>query len=298
MAEKLSSANFCKLCTLTLFHEYVGGQLHADDFVMQLTPAMQQLCRNEGLLVRATAEGIVVLYELDETPVDQIDELRLNIGIQFIDPDFFRFSGAGLHPLGSVLLCSNDISQPADGVDWLHSGAFVDEKQLKPVGQLGVDAYTDGVGLVVSLNLKALITEANANKKPAVLPLAHYGIQFSAREVPWLYWFWLKQGKLKNLIEKDSDFSRLDVRLADDTAITFDALDEVVSMQQQRGIRFVSSVPLKLGASSNFTLSLHYQDDMGKKVLIEELPHPAKDCLELLVVEQEKKVVAASHVSL
>jgi hypothetical protein len=32
--------------------------------------------------------------------------------------------------------------------------------------------------------------------------------------------------------------------------------------------------------------------------LIDKLPHPAKDCLELLVIEQQKTVVAASHIVL
>jgi hypothetical protein len=159
-----------------------------------------------------------------------------------------------------------------------------------------------GVSLMVELNLKTLIAQVYDDSSEVSAPVTQYVVRFAAREAPWLYWFWLKQGKLKNLIETEDDFDRLDVHLQEkppaNDELSFKQLDYVISNNNQTGIRFISSVPVKLGACSDFKLSLICQSDMGNKTLVEQLPHPAKDCLELLRVGDSNQIVASSHVSL
>ena len=80
--------------------------------------------------------------------------------------------------------------------------------------------------------------------------------------------------------------------------IEFQRLETVQSMYNKKGVRFISNSPISLGVKSNFKLTLYAQDEMGKKILIDHLPHPSNDCLELLDYKQEKTIVASSHVTL
>jgi hypothetical protein len=270
---------------------------------VHLHPAMQKICRNEGITIKTSGSRVIVLYEKDEAKLGINDDVKVSFGISFDDADFFNFTQPGLNQIGRVLVCGNGpgIISPT-GSESLHDGEYVDEKCVMPANEQDPDAITPGISLLVELNLKALIAQMHTDTSSVSGPMMRYVIRFAAREAPWLYWFWLNQGKLNKLIVAESDFDKLDMQLheesADSSDVDFEKLDSVVSLNNRKGVRFLSSAPVKLGACSDFRLSLTYQSEMGSKTLIDQIPHPAKDCLEMLAVGNKEQIVASSHVSL
>lgn len=158
------------------------------------------------------------------------------------------------------------------------------------------ELLTDGMSLLIKLNLTDLIEKVREDMTRYVASV--YAIKFGARCVYWVYWLWLKNGKLKHLIETPEDISRLSL-LVDDAehALEFSYFENVKEVNQKKALGFISCVPLKLGRKSNFNLSLMYQDEMFEKCLFEHLPHPSKDSLELCNINDAKHIVAASHIS-
>jgi hypothetical protein len=291
--------SYVKLCTVGLFHEYFGGQLWSDKYVLHLDPTMQALCKNQCLMVRGVADKIVVIHEIDKTSNDHDGDSWLHIGVEFVGSDFFRFGESGLHPNGTVLQCVGGDKEIDSNISWLHDGDSVGNSQIKPRKKLAVQASDSRVSLVISLNLKHLLSELYSAKSEELICPANYGIKFAAKRVPWLYWLWIKQEKTtaRWLNQQDRSYG-LSIAPEQSTSVSFNAFGDVILMCNQRGFRFLSSVPIRLGCGSELTLSLCAESEVGTKILIDKLPHPAKDCLELLVIEQQKTVVAASHIVL
>lgn len=286
------------LCTLSIFHEYVNDILQSDEMALQLSPAMQKLCRNEGLIVKQTSQGISILCSLSDDELPEQD-VCLQLGVRFIEPTFFNLSSEGLNAYGSVICCSNEYANIVGEFEYLHAGNVVDAGCVESLSEQPQELLVDGISMVVKLNLTSLIKQVRQNDKSYAVKA--YAIHFAARSLRWVYWLWFKQGKLKNLIEKE-ELSRLclsaESSINDEHEVEFNRFEGTKEVKQQKAVGFISSLPLKLGVASSFNLSVFYQDEMGDKLLLENLPHPVQDCLEHLIVDEQKITVAASHISL
>lgn len=278
-------------------HEYYNGCIDKDGIALHIPAVTQKQLRNEGVLIKSSRQGVQILYEeSDSSPADD-SELCIRFGVSFIDPQFFIFTSPELAEPGYVMWFDNrSVGGVSEGVTLLHEGPLVEKQNVKKISELDFGSGIADAPVIFELDLKPLIARLS---DPAAAPVK-YAVRFPARRAPWLFWLWFTGEKLKNLIGTESELVGLRVQLQDETEtgkLDFQRLDQLMSMRNQTGVRFLSSEPIKLGACSDFKLSLVYHNPMGEKTLIEQLPHPAKDCLELLFVGDQKRVVASSHVS-
>lgn len=286
------SENYQLLCTLSLFHEYVNARLQPEQIRLQLSQQAQRLCRNEGLIIKQTATQIMLLHKSENDP-SYVSDVCLQFGIVFVEPDFFNISSQGLGTHGTVLLCSNEQTYKEGGIEYLHPNKVVDEHCINQLNELHLDTQIKDVSLIVKLHLKDLIEDSNKG----IYKQEEYAIRFATRSLRWVYWIWIRNGHMDKLIEKKEHLALLKIQ-SDNSDVHFNQFGEVIEQSQQKRIGFISTASIKLGAKSSFGLSLAYQGDAEKKVLIENLVHPRPNGLELLDIDDNKQIVAASHVTL
>ena len=294
-----SSSYHC-LCTLTLYHEYYRGPLDMGAVSLAIPAVTERLLHNAGVIVRKGERAVQLLHQYDGCWPKEDCDIAVRFGIRFDNPQFFSVTREGLNQIGSLLWFSTEtpaLAVDEEGMRYLHTGTAAGDADVKALGELDPDVAIPGVPVMVEINLKQLLAP---QPEPGTKPV-NYAVRFPARQLPWLYWMWFSDGKLKNLVGSHDQLSALRLQLheedSDDLQLQFEQIEEPVAINNQIAVRFLSSSPLKLGACSDFKLSLVYQSGIGDKTLIERLPHPAKDCLELLQVGDQRQIVASSHVA-
>lgn len=299
------------LCTVTLWHEYLNGPMSVDDIVLYDDATLRKICADEGLTIKPVNDAIQILYDVDDERYQPDHQVKVHLAIGFKDPEFYSFTSAGLEQPSETVFCSNTATRLQEGlganIEYLHAGRYVDKTnrlgELSTAGQQSTSAQlltSFAAPLIVELDLTELIRRTHEDAENYCARA--YVIAFAARQAPWLYWLWLRHGKLKNIIDTDADLDNLHVQLNEQLqgpdAIAFERVSQLVSINNQTGVRFLSSKAAKLGACSNFTLSLVYSGELGEKTLIESLPHPTQGSLEMALIDKTKQLVAATHVSL